>query len=101
MPNISPGKSNPTPRVAWGDFHEKTSRQGACFYHLREARFLLNCRTPAYINVMNYVLALLLPPLSILLTGRIFNGDCRFPDLDPGCDLRGLTHPMFIILAGS
>jgi hypothetical protein len=49
---------------------------------------------------MNYLVALLLPPLSIVLTGRPFLGLLVFPIwilalLFSG----GLTHPMFILLA--
>ena len=49
---------------------------------------------------MNYLLAILLPPLSILLAGRPFLGILVFPIwvlalLFSG----GLTHPMFILLA--
>lgn len=49
---------------------------------------------------MNYLLALLLPPLSIVLTGRPILGVLVFPVwvlalLFSG----GLTHPMFILLA--
>ncbi|MCU0903740.1 MAG: hypothetical protein MUE83_07675 [Tabrizicola sp.] len=49
---------------------------------------------------MNYLLALILPPLSIVLTGRPFLGILVFPIwvlslLFSG----GLTHPMFILLA--
>ena len=49
---------------------------------------------------MNYVLALLVPPLSIVLTGRPFLGILLVPIwvlalLFSG----GLTHPMFILLA--
>jgi len=49
---------------------------------------------------MNYLLAILLPPLSIVLTGRPVLGILIFPVwvlalLFSG----GLTHPMFILLA--
>lgn len=49
---------------------------------------------------MNYLIALLLPPLSIVLTGRPILGILVFPIwvlalLFSG----GLTHPMFILLA--
>lgn len=49
---------------------------------------------------MNYLLALLLPPLSIILTGRPILGILVFPIwvlalLFSG----GLSHPMFILLA--
>ncbi|MCE0503836.1 MULTISPECIES: hypothetical protein [unclassified Roseivivax] len=49
---------------------------------------------------MNYVLALLLPPLSILLTGRIFTAIVVFIIWIPAILFSGgLTHPMFILLA--
>ena len=49
---------------------------------------------------MNYVLALLLPPLSILLTGRIFTAIVVFIIWIPAIIFSGgLTHPMFILLA--
>ncbi|MCY4181224.1 MAG: hypothetical protein OXC60_08010 [Litoreibacter sp.] len=49
---------------------------------------------------MNYVLALFLPPLSILLLGRIFLAIIVFLIWVPALLFSGgLTHPMFIILA--
>ena len=49
---------------------------------------------------MNYVLALLLPPLSILLTGRPILGIIVFLIWVPAIIFSGgLTHPMFILLA--
>ena len=49
---------------------------------------------------MNYVLALLLPPLSILLTGRIFTALIVLIIWIPALIFSGgLTHPMFILLA--
>jgi hypothetical protein len=49
---------------------------------------------------MNYVLALLLPPLSILLAGRPFVAIVAFVIWIPAVILSGgLTHPMFILLA--
>ncbi len=49
---------------------------------------------------MNYVLALLLPPLSILLTGRPIVAFIVFLVWVPAILFTGgLTHPMFIILA--
>ncbi|MCA0940916.1 hypothetical protein CLG85_004490 [Yangia mangrovi] len=49
---------------------------------------------------MNYVLALLLPPLSILLTGRPILGILVFLIWVPAIIFSGgLTHPMFILLA--
>ena len=49
---------------------------------------------------MNYVLALFLPPVSILLTGRIFTAIFVFIIWVPAIFFSGgLTHPMFILLA--
>ncbi|EEX14184.1 conserved hypothetical protein [Citreicella sp. SE45] len=49
---------------------------------------------------MNYVLALFLPPLSILFTGRIFLSIFVFIIWVPAIFFTGgLTHPMFILLA--
>ena len=49
---------------------------------------------------MNYVLALFLPPLSILLIGRIFTSIIVFVIWIPAILFSGgLTHPMFILLA--
>ena len=49
---------------------------------------------------MNYVLALFLPPLSILLTGRIFTAIIVLLIWIPAIIFSGgLTHPMFILLA--
>jgi hypothetical protein len=49
---------------------------------------------------MNYVLALLLPPLSILLAGRPIIALIVFLIWIPALFFSGgLTHPMFIILA--
>ena len=49
---------------------------------------------------MNYVLALLLPPLSILLTGRPILSIVVFFVWVPAIIFSGgLTHPMFILLA--
>ena len=49
---------------------------------------------------MNYVLALFLPPLSILLLGRIFLAVVVFVIWIPAIVFSGgLTHPMFVILA--
>lgn len=49
---------------------------------------------------MNYVLALFLPPLSILFTGRIFLSVFVFIIWVPAIFFTGgLTHPMFILLA--
>ena len=55
---------------------------------------------PAYLNLMNYVLALFLPPLSILLLGRVFLSIVVFVIWLPAIIFSGgLTHPMFILLA--
>ncbi|QFS82263.1 hypothetical protein FIU97_05690 [Roseivivax sp. THAF40] len=50
---------------------------------------------------MNYVLALFLPPLSILLTGRIITSIVVFIIWVPAILIPGgvLTHPLFILLA--
>lgn len=49
---------------------------------------------------MNYILAILLPPLSILLTGHPILGIVIFLIWIPALLLSGgLTHPMFILLA--
>lgn len=49
---------------------------------------------------MNYILALLLPPLSILIAGRPFLAIIVFLIWIPALVFSGgLTHPMFIILA--
>ena len=49
---------------------------------------------------MNYVLALFLPPLSILLTGRLITAIIVFIIWIPAIIFSGgLTHPMFILLA--
>lgn len=49
---------------------------------------------------MNYVLALFLPPLSILLAGRPIVAIVTFLIWIPALFFSGgLTHPMFIILA--
>ena len=49
---------------------------------------------------MNYVLALLLPPLSILLAGHPVVAVVTFLVWLPAIILSGgLTHPMFILLA--
>ncbi|SFJ01123.1 hypothetical protein SAMN04488095_1974 [Jannaschia pohangensis] len=49
---------------------------------------------------MNYLLAILLPPLSILLAGRPILGIITFIIWIPALFFSGgLTHPMFILLA--
>jgi hypothetical protein len=49
---------------------------------------------------MNYILAILLPPLSIVLTGRPILGIIVFLIWIPALVFSGgLTHPMFILLA--
>lgn len=53
-----------------------------------------------YMMGMNYILAILLPPLSILLTGRPILGIVVFLIWIPALFFSGgLTHPMFILLA--
>jgi hypothetical protein len=52
------------------------------------------------LGCMNYVLAILLPPLSILLAGRILLSIVVFVIWIPALLFSGgLTHPMFILLA--
>ncbi len=49
---------------------------------------------------MNYLLALLLPPLSILIAGRPFVAIVAFVIWIPSILISGgLSHPVFIILA--
>lgn len=49
---------------------------------------------------MNYIVALLLPPISIIATGRPFLGVIVFLIWIPALLFSGgLTHPMFILLA--
>ena len=49
---------------------------------------------------MNYILAIILPPLSILLTGRPILSVIVFLIWVPAIFLSGgLTHPMFVLLA--
>lgn len=49
---------------------------------------------------MNYILAIFLPPLSILLAGRPFVAIVTFLIWIPALLFSGgLTHPMFILLA--
>lgn len=49
---------------------------------------------------MNYILAMLLPPLSIILTGRVIVGFILFPIWILSLIFSGgLSHPMFILLA--
>lgn len=55
---------------------------------------------PYFNPAMNYVLALFLPPLSILLAGRPFVAILTFLIWIPAVIFSGgLTHPMFIALA--
>ena len=49
---------------------------------------------------MNYILAILLPPLSIVFTGRPILGIIVFLIWVPAILFSGgLTHPMFVLLA--
>lgn len=49
---------------------------------------------------MNYIVALLLPPVSIIVAGRPFLGVVVFLIWIPALFFSGgLTHPMFILLA--
>ena len=51
-------------------------------------------------RAMNYILAILLPPLSVLLTGRVILAIVVFLIWIPALIFSGgLTHPMFILLA--
>ncbi len=53
-----------------------------------------------HVVFMNYILAILLPPLSILLTGRPILAIIVFLIWIPALFFSGgLTHPMFILLA--
>ncbi len=53
-----------------------------------------------HLAAMNYLLAILLPPLSIVLTGRPILGVLVFLIWVPAIIFSGgLTHPMFILLA--
>ncbi len=53
-----------------------------------------------YIGYMNYLLAILLPPVSILLAGRPIIAILTFLIWTPALLFSGgLTHPMFILLA--
>ena len=55
---------------------------------------------PPHVSAMNYVLALLLPPLSILIAGRPIVAIFVFVIWVPAIVLSGgLTHPMFVLLA--
>ena len=54
----------------------------------------------AYVGGMNYLLALLLPPLSILLAGRPIVAVISFLIWVPAIIISGgLGHPAFIVLA--
>ena len=65
-----------------------------------EASRLAQCPAATQIWAMNYVLALLLPPLSILLLGRVILSIIVFLIWVPAILFSGgLTHPMFIVLA--
>jgi len=69
----------------------KSSRRG----------FFFGFRAPlSYMFFMNYILAILLPPLAILLTGRPILAIIVFLIWIPAILFSGgLTHPMFILLA--
>jgi hypothetical protein len=59
-----------------------------------------NFGSASHLSDMNYLLALLLPPLSIVLTGRPILGILVFPIWVLALIFSGgLTHPMFILLA--
>lgn len=54
----------------------------------------------AHIESMNYILAILLPPLSIFLAGRAILGIIIAPIWILALIFSGgLTHPMFVLLA--
>ena len=56
--------------------------------------------TKPHIGVMNYVLAIFLPPLSILFAGWILTSILVFLIWVPAIIFSGgLTHPMFVLLA--
>jgi hypothetical protein len=60
---------------------------------------VIRCVDPIFPR-MNYLLALLLPPLSIVLTGRPILGILVFPIWVLALIFSGgLSHPMFILLA--
>jgi hypothetical protein len=66
----------------------------------KRLKALSNDARRTYLLGMNYVLALLLPPLSILLAGRPIVAVVVFLIWVPAIILSGgLTHPMFIVLA--
>ena len=51
-------------------------------------------------KIMNYIFAILLPPLAIVFTGRPFLGVVVFLFWIPALIFSGgLSHPMFILLA--
>jgi hypothetical protein len=57
-------------------------------------------RPAPHLPAMNYLLAILLPPLSIFLAGRPILGIVVFLIWIPALIFSGgLTHPMFILLA--
>lgn len=59
-----------------------------------------NRPTDLHINLMNYVLALLLPPLSILFAGRPILAVLVFLIWLPAIIFSGgLGHPIFVVLA--
>lgn len=62
--------------------------------------WVCNFQRGSHVKTMNYILAILLPPLSILLTGRPILGIVVFIIWIPALIFSGgLTHPMFILLA--
>ena len=65
-----------------------------------EPAHLAAAAPPPYLSAMNYVLALFLPPLSILFAGRPIVAIVTFLIWIPAIVFSGgLTHPMFILLA--
>jgi hypothetical protein len=79
-------------RPASGIFHGKATARPARPLDFRSD-------DPIFLR-MNYLLALLVPPLSIVLTGRVILGILVLPIwLLALIFSGGLTHPMFILLA--
>ena len=80
-------------------FHPPSSRRNPLIPKGEPAPLAVPPRPP-YLTPMNYVLALLLPPLSILIAGRPIVAIVTFLIWIPAIVFSGgLTHPMFILLA--
>lgn len=83
------------PPVGWG-----TGPDAARFGHSAPPPPSSLSLPRAWLPNMNYLLAILLPPVSILLTGRPLLAILVFLIWIPAVILSGgLTHPMFILLA--